>query len=256
MKNIAKVITVFGAIAIATSAFASDIISKDERAKAAEALSKVNGSPVDPGAIHGTSLPGVFEVILPSGPVYVAKDASWVLRGDLVDVAKNENLNQKAIAEMQKVVFSDIPLDNAIKVVIGNGSRKLVTFEDPSCGYCKKFAETLQSITNVTAYIQPVAMISPASAGKVVNVLCSDKPAVAWNELMIKGKDPAECKPGARKEASEKKMKAIQAVAQKFFINGTPSMIFEDNTRVNGLVPLTDLENRLTQASKAVLVKK
>lgn len=126
-----------------TSVYADNTIPKTEREKLASAVSKVFGAGVSPDSIRMTTLPGIYEARLPSGPVFVSKDASWVVQGNLVDVAKRESLTETAILDMQKIIFSAVPLDNAVKFVRGNGSRKLITFEDPNCGYCKKFAAEL-----------------------------------------------------------------------------------------------------------------
>jgi thiol:disulfide interchange protein DsbC len=37
-------------------------------------------------------------------------------------------------------------------MVRGNGKRKIAVFEDPNCGYCKRFEKDLAKINNVTVH--------------------------------------------------------------------------------------------------------
>lgn len=234
------------------SAYADNTIPKAEREKVAQAVNSIfGGTGVHADAIRKTSMVGIYEARLPSGPVFVSKDASWVMQGNLFDVAKRENLRDTAIIAMQKVAFSDIPLDNAIKFVRGNGSRKLITFEDANCGYCKKFAAELERLDNATVYVFPVAMIAPTSNEKANNVLCADIPTAAWRALMLESKDAIACKSKAKSEVTAKKQQAIQRLVEKHFITGTPTLFFENDTRVNGYIAVGDLENRLNDAAKS-----
>lgn len=232
-------------------AHAADEIPRAERQKAARAVGLVYGSDISPDAVKPTTLPDIYQVRMPPGPVFVSKGGTWVVQGNLFNVEKRENMTEKAIADMQKVVFSELPLGSAIKFVRGNGSRKLVTFEDVNCGYCKKLATELEKLDNVTVYVLPVAMIAPTSREKALNVLCSDDPAQAWRSIMVQSKDSPVCKTKSKSEAAEKRMKLIQSHVEKSLVTGTPTLIFEDNTRVNGYIAVGELESRINAASNS-----
>ena len=45
--------------------------------------------------------------------------------------------------QVNAIKWDTLPLDHAIKIVRGNGSRKIAIFEDPNCGYCKRFERDL-----------------------------------------------------------------------------------------------------------------
>lgn len=64
--------------------------------------------------------------------------ASFVIfNGAMIDTQTQVNLTEKRVDEMINHKFSDFPLKDAIKVVRGNGSRVVVTFEDPNCATAK-----------------------------------------------------------------------------------------------------------------------
>lgn len=230
---------------LAASSLVAGEIPKAEREKLALVLTATMGTTVTPSTIRETSLPNIAEARLPTGPVFISRDGAFIMQGTLFDVSKKSNVTQKSIEDMQAFEFSKIPLDQAIKVVVGKGERKFVLFEDPNCGYCRKFAEELQKIDNITVYIFPIAIIAPNSAEIATNLLCSDKSANAWRSLMAKGQPVASC-PSGKKATAEKRLEANQQLAQKFYVSGTPTLLFADNTRVNGFIAVGELEKRLS----------
>lgn len=228
---------------------AANEIPNAAREKAAKSVGAVYSTDITADAVKYSGLPGIYQVRMPQGPVFVSEDGAWVFQGNLFNVAKRENETEKALAEMQKVKFSDMPLDAAVKIVRGNGSRKLITFEDVNCGYCKKLAAELERVDNVTIYVFPVAILSATSKEMALSVLCSEKPALAWNSLMVKAKPIPACSTKIKAQAAEKRLLRIHDQAQKSFITGTPTLIFQDDSRVNGYIPLGDLVKRMDVAT-------
>ena len=66
-----------------------------------------------------------------------------------------------------------LPLDQAIKIVRGNGSRKIAIFEDPNCGYCKRFERDLAGVNDITVYVFLYPILSPDSMEKSKAIWCS-----------------------------------------------------------------------------------
>jgi thiol:disulfide interchange protein DsbC len=75
--------------------------------------------------------------------------------------------------------------------VRGNGKRKVAVFEDPNCGYCKRFERDLQNVDNVTVYMFLYPILSPDSAEKSRNVWCAKDRAKAWQDWMVRDQVPA-----------------------------------------------------------------
>ena len=77
--------------------------------------------------------------------------ANFLIQGSLVDLEKGRDLTRRAqealVAEMEAKVmpalWSGESLNDAVKLVKGKGTRKVVVFEDPYCGYCKSCARAL-----------------------------------------------------------------------------------------------------------------
>ena len=61
-----------------------------------------------------------------------------IAEGRLVDPKTKKDITGERLEELTRIDFNSLPLDQAIKVVKGNGSRKLVVFSDVDCPYCKR----------------------------------------------------------------------------------------------------------------------
>jgi len=70
------------------------------------------------------------------------------------------------------VKWSELPLEDAIKITRGNGSRKIAIFEDPNCGYCKRFERDLLGVTDITVYVFLYPILAADSVEKSKAVWC------------------------------------------------------------------------------------
>ena len=116
---------------------------------------------------------GLYEVNLGSQIIYSDAAGDYVLLGDLVDTKTHKNLTDARLSEINKIDFASLPFANAIKVVKGNGARKIAVFSDPNCPYCKKLETTLQSVDNVTVYTFLYPVLSPDSTAKSKAIWCA-----------------------------------------------------------------------------------
>jgi len=188
---------------------------------------------------------GLYEILVKGELYYVDPAVTVVIMGRMFDARTREDLSQKRLDSALKVDFKSLPFDRAVKVVRGNGSRVLVTFEDPNCPYCKRLWQNMQQLTNVTIYTFLYPILSPDSQEKSKAIWCSKERGAAWEEYMVQGKTPsaaaADCKTPLEQNL---------ALGRDFGINGTPTIIFADGTRGAGAMPMETLEQRLAAAPK------
>jgi len=133
-------------------------------------------------------------------------------------------------------------LADAFTMVRGNGKRRLAVFEDPNCGYCKRFERDLQGVDNVTVYLFLYPILGPDSTEKSRNIWCAKDKAKAWLDWMVRDQSPAKasCDSSALTRNTE--------FGRKHRITGTPTLIFNDGTRVPGAVPAAQVEKQLAEA--------
>lgn len=194
--------------------------------------------------VSTTPFPGLFEIRIGTDLLYVDGEVNYVLQGSLIDAKSRRDLTAQRIARLSEVDFDALPLNDAIKQVKGDGSRRIAVFEDPNCGYCKLFHQTLQDIDNVTVYTFLYPILSPDSHTRSRNIWCADDRAAVWKDWMVNGAQPAvaEC---------ETPIEANLELGRGLMVTGTPAIFFADGSRVNGAMPGQALEEKLSEVAQA-----
>ena len=193
--------------------------------------------------VRPTPMKGLYEVRIGTDLFYTDAKGDYVIQGELIDSKARRNLTEDRISKLTAVNFSALPLKDAVTIVRGDGKRKVAVFEDPNCGYCKRFERDLQQINNVTVYLFLYTILSPDSAEKSRNNWCSKDQATAWQDQMVRDK-PA---PAASCDTSA--LQRNLAFGKKYKITGTPTLIFANGTRVPGAIGAQEVEKRLAEAA-------
>ncbi|MBO1249292.1 DsbC family protein [Comamonas denitrificans] len=192
--------------------------------------------------VRTTPMQGLYEVRVGTDVFYTDAQGNYLIQGELIDTQARRNLTEDRIKALTAVKFSDLPLNDAIKVVQGKGERHIAVFADPNCGYCKRFERDMQSVDNVTMHVFLIPILSPDSVEKSRNIWCAKDQAKAWQDYMLKGEKSTSA------TCDTKALERNLAFAHKYKITGTPTIIFTDNTRVPGAISAKDVEKRLISA--------
>ncbi|WP_159627434.1 DsbC family protein [Massilia puerhi] len=189
-------------------------------------------------SVKETPYGGLYEVRVAGDILYTDKKGEFLVIGQVYDVKSSRNLTRERLDDINKIKFSDLPLEMALKQVKGNGKRVIAVFEDPNCGYCKRLRQTtLKDIDNVTIYTFLYNILSEDSFTKSKNIWCAPNRNKAWDDWMISGKVPP-ATPAACESPNDK----VLALGQKLRITGTPAIFFADGTRIPGAIDLKALE--------------
>ena len=195
------------------------------------------GTKID--SVTKTPYGGLYEVRMGSEIIYTDAKANFLFVGSVLDNKAAVNFTKQRVDQITKVNFNELPLDAAVKYVKGDGKRVIAIFEDPNCGYCKKFRKTLQAVDNVTIYTFMYNILSDDSVVKSRDIWCAANRSKAWDEWMIEGKvaptAPANCQTPNDK---------VLALGQKLRVTGTPTVIFTDGSRLPGMVDVKALEDK------------
>ena len=185
---------------------------------------------------------GLYEVKVGNEIIYSDVEGKFVFIGRILDTETSKDITQARLDEINKIKFADLPLDAAIKSIKGNGKRMIAVFEDPNCGYCKRFRKTLADTKDITVYTFMYPILSDDSRTKVKNVWCSADKAKTWDDWMVNGKTPATAAESCNATASTDK---VVELGRKLKVTGTPTIFFTDGTRVPGAIDSKTLESRL-----------
>ncbi len=194
-------------------------------------------------SVTKTQYPNLYEVFVEGQILYTDENFSYfIAEGRLVDPKTKKDLTASRMDELTRVDFDSLPLDQAIKVVRGNGSRKMVVFSDPDCPYCKKLEQKeLSSLTDVTIYtfLYPLEGLHPDAANKSKAIWCAPDKVKAWNDWILNGqlaKNDGDCNTPLGKNA---------ALGRKLGVTSTPTLIFANGKRLLGAYPTKDIEKAL-----------
>ena len=193
--------------------------------------------------VSKTPMNGLFEVRVNNNDIfYTDAEGNFLIQGSLIDTKAKKNLTEERTDKLNTVAFSSLPFKDAFTIVRGNGKRKMAVFEDPNCGYCKRFERDLQKVNDVTIHLFLLPILSADSAEKSKAVWCSKDKAKAWADLMLRDKNvpAASCDTSALDRNIE--------FSKKNRITGTPTVIFADGTRVPGAISAQQVEKYLAEA--------
>jgi thiol:disulfide interchange protein DsbC len=193
--------------------------------------------------ITRSAMPGLFEVRINGVDiVYTDAEGNYLVQGNLIDTKARRNLTEERIEKLTAVDFDSLPLKDSFTLVRGNGKRKVAVFEDPNCGYCKRFERDLQKVDNVTVHVFLYPILGPDSTTKSQNIWCSKDKTKAWMDWMVRDIAPAAatCDVSALTRNVE--------LGKKYRITGTPTLIFVDGNRVPGAIAAAQVEKFLTEA--------
>lgn len=193
--------------------------------------------------INKSVMPGLWEVRVNGTDIfYTDAEGNYLIQGQLIDTKQRRNLTEERIDKLTAIDFDALPLKDAFTIVRGNGKRKVAVFEDPNCGYCKRFERDMQKVDNVTVYMFLYPILSADSTDKSRNIWCAKDKGKAWMDWMVRDQAApnASCDTGVLARNIE--------FGKKYKITGTPTLIFADGSRVPGAINTQQIEKFLADA--------
>jgi len=199
-------------------------------------------TPID--EVRKSELPGLYEVRVNGMDIYYTDaQGNYLVQGNLLDTRTRRNLTEERVNQLSAVNFDTLPFKDAFVIVRGNGQRRLAVFEDPNCGYCKRFERDLQKVDNVTVYMFLYPILGPDSTEKSKAIWCAKDRGQAWQDWMVR-EQPLPAGAGCDTAALTRNVEA----GRNYRINGTPTMFFVDGSRVPGAIDSKQIEKLLADA--------
>ncbi len=226
------------ALALSATCFAQEaVIRKNiaQRFPDLKAIDEVNKAP----------MAGLYEIRVNGNEIYYTDaQGDYLVVGNVYDTKLRRNLTEERVDKLSAVKFDSLPFKDAFTIVRGNGERKLAVFEDPNCGYCKRFERDLQTINNVTVYMFLYPILGPDSVEKSKAIWCAKDRAQTWQDWMVREKGI----PASAQMCDTNAITRNVELGRTHKLNGTPTLIFVDGSRVPGAIDAKQIEKRLTDA--------
>ena len=193
--------------------------------------------------ISKTPMNGLYEVRVNESDIfYTDAEGNFLIQGNLIDTKAKRNLTEERVEKLNAIDFGALPLKDAFTIVRGNGKRKMAVFEDPNCGYCKRFERDLQKVSDVTVYMFLYPVLGADSVDKSKSIWCAKDRAKTWQDVMVR--DMPVTKAACDTAAVDRTLE----FGRKHKITGTPTIFFADGSRVPGAISSAQVEKFLTDA--------
>lgn len=200
-------------------------------------------------SVTKTPFAGLYEVFMAGQIIYTDDKMTFLIaEGRLVDPKTKKDITGERLDELTKIDFSSLPLEQAIKVVKGNGSRKLVVFSDVDCPYCKRLERNeLANITDVTiyTYLYPLQQLHPDAPAKSKAIWCAPNRVAAWQDWIMNDQLPK-----AASNSCPVPLEKVADLAKKIGVTSTPTLIFSNGKRMMGAQPYKEIEAAMVAAEK------
>ena len=185
--------------------------------------------------IQTTEMKGIYSGSMDGQVVYVGEDTQHILIGSMFRLSDQKNLTKDLMLKQNTIDWKKLPLQDAVKMVRGNGKRQIAVFSDPNCPYCKQLETELTKLNDVTIYtfIYPIKTQSIAVSKQV---FCEKDPALAWSNLIAKGIQPSS------KKTCANPIERNLTLGKSLALNGTPAIIFSNGFKLMGAYPAQEIE--------------
>ena len=202
-------------------------------------------------SVKKTDLEYIFEVRINNELVYVNREVTHMfIEGQLIQLSDGKNLTEERKNEILSINFRDLPFQQAIVSDFNNSDqgavREIAVFEDPNCGYCRKFRRSLSKIENLRVYTFLYPILGDSSVTISKNVWCSANPSQTWDELMLNDVEPSDIDAISCKF----NLKSFLAIGKNLGIQATPTIFLSSGERLRGAVSEDRLREKIDLISE------
>jgi len=196
--------------------------------------------------VSKTPMPGLYEVRTGTDLYYTDENGQYLIEGHLIDTKTRIDLTDARISKLTAIDFASLPLKDAILIKQGSGERKVAVFADPNCVYCKRIERELLAVKDVSIYTFLYPILGPDSSAKSRDIWCAKEQGKTWRDWMFDGTTI----PKAMGKCDAAALERNLALGQRYKVQGTPAVVFEDGSRAPGAIPTSQIELRIATAAK------
>lgn len=220
--------------------------------RAIDKISKQAGKKLPVTDISRSPVPGLLQVTSDMSIFYITPDGEYLFFGDILDLNKDKSswsITDQATRALRAQALAAVSTKDMI-IYPSTASKKIgnaTIFTDIDCPYCHKLQENIKEYTDAGIEIRYLAF--PRSGPKTksfeeaIKVWCAPDKAKAYSDAIALKEYPKDtCKNNPVMMEYE--------LGQKMGINGTPTIVLDDGTKVGGLVDAKTLVKIIKDAQK------
>jgi thiol:disulfide interchange protein DsbC len=197
--------------------------------------------------VPSETMKGWLEVVTPDHLVYVDEAGARLFVGNVIELATQTDLTAQRWSALNKIDFSALPLNLAITVKHGSGSRQLAVFADPLCPFCQQLEQQIAELPDVTVhtFLFPLESLHPGATEAAGRLWCSADRSAAWVAWMQHKTAPENAS-----QCDTQGLTTILNLGKQLKVGSTPTLFFADGTRADGLISNAEIERSLDAASR------
>lgn len=207
--------------------------------------SKIPG--VKPEDLRATPVPNIYEMTRGSEVAYVTSDGKYAISGDMIDIAKNDNLTETRRREIRAQEIGAIPENDMIVFGPNNPKYTVTVFTDVDCAYCRELHRQIGEYNRLGIRVRyifyPRTGPNTESWTKAEEVWCSSD----RNDALTRAKLD---KPLTTKVCSNNPVARTYALGQDFGLQGTPAIVLADGEMIGGYLSPPELLQELRKSQR------
>lgn len=216
--------------------FADDAINDELKAAVEQFLPDVEITSIQPAPIEG-----IYQVIIGAEVIYMTKDGSYIIKGEILDINERRNLTEDLRADSRVLLLDEIKKDEYIEFSDNKARDAIYVFTDIDCGYCRKLHQDVPELNargiSVRYLAYPRAGVDSATGKDMSQIWCADDPQTALtaakNRESFEGKT---CDDPVAKQ---------YVLGQKMGVRGTPSIYLENGRNLPGYMPPEEIQKQI-----------
>ena len=235
-------------LCLAPFAFATFASAQDGELTREELAATLPG--VQASDIHDSPLPGMYEIVLDADVVYVSRDGSYLIQGDVFDLQERRNLTEGRRAQARADLLASA--DPESMIVFGpdpeNIRHTVTVFTDIDCGFCRQLHREMDQINALGVEVRylsyPRTGPETESWFKADKVWCSGDRHTAFTDAILEDRVPEQtC--DATPVASHFQL------GRQVSVLGTPTILTDDGVQLGGYLAPEELIDKLEALGEA-----
>ena len=244
-KRLAVLCLGFAALAPVLHAISAEPAPPDPR----EALLKLLPAGTKVDSLRPSPIPGIYEYSQGADVSYLTADGKYFIDGSVYDMSTRENLTEGQRIKARAAMINAVPESQMLIFSPKNPLYTITVFTDVDCQYCRKLHSEMAELNKLGIRVRymfyPRTGPNTESWRKAEAVWCS----ADRNEALTRAKAGGAVDIG--KSCGPTPVAREYELGQSIGVQGTPAIVTENGSFINGYMPPQDLLKELKELQAA-----
>lgn len=195
--------------------------------------------------LRPSPIPGIYELSQGADVSYLTADGKYFLDGNVYEMSTRQNLTEERRTKARVAMINTVPESQMLIFSPKNPQYTITVFTDVDCQYCRKLHSQIAELNKLGVRVRymfyPRTGPNTESWHKAEAVWCSAN----RNEALTRAKAGGVL--DTTKSCGPTPVAQEYAVGQSIGVRGTPAIVTENGSYINGYMPPSDLLEEIKQ---------